>query len=176
MNVVGFYEGAYKDSRNRELNQILAKDDDWLERTHDYIQWLFPLEEPSRMVRGSPILFDYNIAQFHNSPSLQKALLRSFARMMSFYGLCLKEGALESGLPLVLKAEDYESKRTRWQRVGDHNHLRLTRIMKSLDLLGLSDHARALQSQLRIITKENPAAFSETTVGFWKSAVSGGTV
>lgn len=38
-----FYCGTHPDHRGRMLAEILRQDDDWLEITHDYIPWLFPL-------------------------------------------------------------------------------------------------------------------------------------
>ncbi|MGH9411741.1 MAG: opioid growth factor receptor-related protein, partial [Vicinamibacterales bacterium] len=44
--VVDLYSGG-SDDEGRTLQQILAWDDDRLERAHDYIQWLFPTRQPS---------------------------------------------------------------------------------------------------------------------------------
>jgi len=54
-SVCDFLEGGF-DFKNRSVREILAKDDDWLESTHDYIQWLFPLDVKSFSNRNAPVL------------------------------------------------------------------------------------------------------------------------
>ena len=56
--LVAFNLGEAPDHRGRFVGEILQQDDDWLEATHDYIQWLFPLREPSQAVPGSPVVRD----------------------------------------------------------------------------------------------------------------------
>jgi hypothetical protein len=51
-----FYRGEGEDHCGRKLRQIIAKSDVWLEETHDYIQWLFPLPTASRFNPDAPIL------------------------------------------------------------------------------------------------------------------------
>ena len=45
--IIGFYSGTEPDHRGRYLHEIQRWSDDQLEKVHDYIQWLFPLPEPS---------------------------------------------------------------------------------------------------------------------------------
>lgn len=45
--LVSFYAGASPDDSGRYLRDTHIWPDDRLERTHDYIQWLFPLREQS---------------------------------------------------------------------------------------------------------------------------------
>ena len=54
MEIVGFLEGKTPDHRGRMLAMIIKQTDHQAETTHDYIQWLFPLDEPSRSVMGAP--------------------------------------------------------------------------------------------------------------------------
>ena len=54
--IVMFLEGEGTDARSRTVFDVLAMDDVAMERTHDFIQWLFPLPEPSAAVPGSPVL------------------------------------------------------------------------------------------------------------------------
>ena len=45
--IVMFLEGEGTDAHGRTVFEIVAMDDIALDRTHDFIQWLFPLPEPS---------------------------------------------------------------------------------------------------------------------------------
>jgi hypothetical protein len=50
---------GYGDRTHGSLNQILAKNDQWLEQTHNYIQVLFPIPEPSRNNANTKLLDAY---------------------------------------------------------------------------------------------------------------------
>jgi hypothetical protein len=47
MTLVSFYDGSGPDGNGRTLEEILQWDAEKLERSHDYIQTLFPLPEKS---------------------------------------------------------------------------------------------------------------------------------
>ena len=51
-----FYGLESGDARGRSLTEIWGWDDERLEQVHDYIQWLFPLREPSAFNPGAPVL------------------------------------------------------------------------------------------------------------------------
>ena len=57
MGIVGFLEGKTPDHRGRTLSMVLAFSDERAEQTHDYIQWLFPLDEPSGSVQGASTIW-----------------------------------------------------------------------------------------------------------------------
>ena len=166
--LVQFYRGLAPDDRGRRLEEILAWNDDALEYTHDYIQWLFPITTVGVNPNAPPANAE-TIEAFRNDASLRAALGRSLNRMLAFYGL------ERSGDEIVPRA-DFASHR-QWLGAGNHNHLRLTRIMKSLRLLGLEADARALHACLtHIADKERLAgrrSISADTVRFWNDAVGG---
>jgi hypothetical protein len=60
-----------------------------------------------------------------------------------------------------------------WLRPGNHNHLRLTRIMQSLSILGLRAEAKALQRCLTSDVYEGPGRqrITRETYEFWVDAV-----
>jgi hypothetical protein len=62
-----------------------------------------------------------------------------------------------------------------WISPGNHNHLRITRILKSLLILGLEEEARAFCECLKDIYRAESAksspGISEVTVSFWQRAV-----
>jgi hypothetical protein len=59
---------------------------------------------------------------------------------------------------------------------SNHNHLRITRILKSLSILGLEAEARAFYECLVAIyedeAKRLEPRITEETMGFWQQAVS----
>src|SRR5690242_21541031 len=85
--LLGFYSDVGPDNRGRFLREIQHWPDDELERTHDYIQWLFPLEEPSGFNLNAPTLNAYTINRFRSDADLRRRLQTSLVRMLAFYGL-----------------------------------------------------------------------------------------
>jgi len=166
--IVEFYEGTAPDDRGRFRDQILRFDDDRLEDVHDFIQWLFPLPERSAANPSAPILDDAAIDAFARHPQLRAALRQSLDRMLEFYGFGW------SGERIV-KARCFADRSANWLRPGNHNHLRLTRILRSLQLLGEEGAAQALFDVLQDIYGQERAAggdrISEGTFRFWKSAI-----
>jgi len=160
-----FYAGLARDHRGRRLTEILAWPDDELENQHDFIQWLFPLREGSMVNPNAPVLDNEVVAAFHASGELRKSLRRSFLRMLAFYGFDWKEGE-------VVPAPDFEQISQNWFHPGNHNHLRITRILKSLTALGLSADARAFYRALEKLYGGHPERISATSFRFWSAAVS----
>ena len=56
---------------------LLQQTDHQAETTHDYIQWLFPLDEPSRSVNGAPVLAELDIDEIRQSSLAQANLAKS---------------------------------------------------------------------------------------------------
>jgi hypothetical protein len=57
-----------------------------------------------------------------------------------------------------------------WACKMDHNHLRITRIMKSLHIFGLHAEARAFFETLSSHVASGHAPVNQRTLGFWKEA------
>ena len=164
-----FYRLEGPDSHGRTLPEIWAWDAARLEGVHDYIQWLFPLTEPSAFNPRSPVLTEETIAAFRTDAQLRERLLRSLALMLDFYGLALE--SVGNGTAWIEPAPGFVARSRGWLHAGNHNHLRLTRILTSLRLLGLEDHARALFNRLDAIARDHPHAVSATTLAYWRKAV-----
>ena len=147
--LIGFYRGSRPDSQARFLADILAEDDVWLERTHDHIQWLFPLRVASAFNLAAPLIDDEVAAAFAGEALLRGNLRASLTRMLSFYGLVEREGA-------IVKEPDWDARSAGWFRVPTHNNLRITRILKSLCELGLRADAERLLACLVGLRKTEP--------------------
>jgi hypothetical protein len=143
--IVAFYEGSGRDDRGRSLEDVLRFDDGALEYTHDFIQWLFPLRDRSGANPTAPRLDDPTVAAFRARPELRAALRRSYDRMLAFY-----------------KADPG------WITPGNHNHLRLTRMILSLRTLGLDAEAQEL---FRFITEASArGGVTNETLRYWREA------
>jgi len=159
--IIGFYRGSTPDSRGRLLAEILAWDDDRLESVHDFIQWLFPLPERSAFNIAAPLLTPDDIAAFRGDPALQAALKHSFERMLQFYGFA------RDGVTIV-----HSSGAAEWLTQGNHNFLRITRILRSLSLLGVRAEAEDFLAALETLyTSGADRIIGPRTREFWRGAV-----
>ena len=139
-----------RDYKGRSLDDIIGMSDYDLERTHDYIQVLFPTTERSMAVRNSPVLPIEMLSDIYTKPfvlkQVQEGLYKSFRRMLRFYGLELY-GDLDSHVPYIMEITGYTPV-VNWRREGDHNSRRITRIITSLKLFDLDRFAEAFSEYL----------------------------
>lgn len=165
--LVDFYLGKKPTTGGYMLSDILSWEYDMLEYTHDYIQWLFPLREASNFNIKSPLLDNETIDEFQKNPLIQEHLLKSFLLMLEFYGFELK---VDNNI-IIKPSPDYNNRITNWLNPYNHNYRRITRILKSLTLLGLKDYATAFFVCLNEIYPKNKFIIGETTMEFWEKAL-----
>ena len=166
--LIAFYRGEGRDHRGRLLSHIHQYSFEALERHHDYIQWLFPLPEPSGANADAPLLSGDDIAAFAAEASLRDMLLRSFQLMLQFYGFEIRGHGSKIE---IVRGEDFDDRSRVWLTSGNHNFLRISRILRSLSLVGLGSHARALLTCLEDIYKDEARTIGTTTMGYWRRAV-----
>ena len=145
--IVAFLEGEGTDAAGRTLFDVLAMNNAALEQTHDFIQWLFPLREPSRAVPDAPVLTDDQVEALRDSAMAQIALAAATDRMEAFYRM----------------THD-------WLMPNDHNHLRITRIIRSLRLLVGDDPADAFKATILSRVEATRAPVSARSRGYWATA------
>jgi hypothetical protein len=169
--VVAFFAGG-QDARGRTLQQILDWPDDDLERTHDYIQWVFPTAVRSAVNPFAPLVTTETTAAFEARPELRERLGKALDRMLRFYGL-RRQPDPDGGKQIVRDDARFAERARVWLHAHNHNHLRLTRIMQSLASLGLRGEARALQRCLLDDVYDGPGSDRVTreTYEYWISAI-----
>ena len=164
-----FYSETGPDHEGRYLGDILEMDDEWFETCHDYIQWLFPLTEPSNFNPDAPIMTQEDI-EFLSHPMNYSAICDSVIRFMYFLGMdwdWRTEGSIK------------------YFSVGDtrkfsnfipfnHNHLRVTRMLTFLKIIGRANFAqgilRGIEEGAAILNLEiNPKSLT-----YWEEAVNEG--
>ena len=161
-----FYARKGTDDRGRRIDEIWSFSNEELESVHDYIQWLFPLAERSAFNPGAPLLDDETIEQFREDAALRGNLERSLRVMLDFYGLAIAGHE-------ILRVPTFGARSRVWLTPHNHNFLRLTRILKSLSLLGLHDRATQLLACLGGIDQLRPGIISEETLRYWQAATTG---
>ena len=128
---------------------------------------MFPLSVRSGANPAAPVLGPITIEAFAASEALRDRLERSLRVMLRFYGL---EETLTAGVLQIVRTERFSQRARVWLSPGNHNHLRLTRIMTSLGELGLEVQAGALWACLSQIAAGFPDRVTPTTVKYWRAA------
>ena len=143
-----------------------------LERIHNYIQWIFPTDDPRNEQNGKPYVNAEEILKFNEDSvegiALRNRLLISYVWMMKVYGFDLNLSTKK-----LTRSDDYYAKTKNWLNNGNHNYLRLTRIISCLKLLGLNDYALELFEMLKSVFEDNSGKIGNTTMNFWKQAIEG---
>ena len=121
--------------------------DDDAENTHDYIQWMFPLDEPSQAVSGAPVLNDFDIDEIRQNQLAIENLEGSTRWFLGF-----------------LERNDH------WVTKYDHNHLRITRAIKSLRLLTSDLVADRFRDKVNELAGNNLSLVDQKARDFWASA------
>jgi len=145
--IVSFLEGKTPDHRGRVLAMLLQQTDHQAETTHDYTQWLFPLDEPSRSVNGAPVLTELEIDQIRQSSLAQANLAKSARWFLGF-----------------LERNDH------WIIKYNHNHLRITRVIKSLRLLASDEAADEFRDKVFGYLGDEVNLIDAKARSFWNSA------
>lgn len=166
--ILKFYKGEPLPNGVR-LVDVWGWSFDQLEDAHDYIQWVFPLDTPSSANPDAPLLTEETIRAFSWDEVLRDRLQKSLAVMLRFYGL--ERLALPGDKLVVIRAVTFPERRGVWIWPNNHNHLRLTRIIRSMRLLGQKKDAYALAQCLDDICRtEGRDIISEETAEHWRQA------
>jgi len=168
---------AKKNLSGLYIDDVWRFTDFQLEHFHDYIQWIFPLDAPSEHCFKSPVINRFDIEKLNqNSLALiQKNMIKSLTVMLRFYGFDLM---VSRECPVVIKY-NFDEKKSNWCVMYSHNHLRITRILKSLKLFKLDQYAAAFYSALiEAEAEEKKTNANELgylvnliTLQYWKEAV-----
>ena len=146
-SIIAFLESEGLDSHGRQLSDIWAFSDTEIEHTHKFIQWLFPPAEPSLSVPGSPKLASCDITALR----LSNAAKTSVAESGDWYTSSL-------------------SRNSHWKAKYDHNHLRITRVIKSLRLLVSDDEANRFRDNVFALLGDDADQIDEKARSFWLAA------
>ena len=162
--IVDFLEGKGTDNKGRYLSDIWVLPILLLEGTHNFIQWIFPLNQPSHSNRFAPILTEQDCIAIRNSEVAQANLLKSLHCMCQFWGIEIKgnQFVAQEGLDRM-KINHF------WLRRSNHNQLRMTRVIKSLAMLGQPELAKGFQQGILTIAKDYN--INEETLKMWETAL-----
>lgn len=176
---VSFYDPSVlaEDSEGRTLEDILAFSDHALEYHHDFIQYLFPLPERSPINPSAPVLNEGTRDAFVQRPELRAQMWRAVARMARFYGFEVSvqpaEGA-EGKVAVFMRRDEakWDLNSRLWITRFGHNHLRITRMIRCLRVLGMEALAQGFYRTL--LWNDAQGKISQRTKMFWQRAATRG--
>lgn len=124
--IIRFYINGEADPMGRTYASMMYFTEERMEECHDWIQWMFPTAEPSVFASVFPVLTVDDVAKLRASYVARFRLLAAVDKFKNFMGI----GTVPD-----------ESKWSNWCTPGNHNLLRVTRIIRSLRLFGEEDVA-----------------------------------
>jgi hypothetical protein len=130
----------------RNLSDIWSYGDKQIEETHDFIQFLFPLNEPSKSSFHGFYLKEDDVLEIIQSNEAKKNIIKSSEWFIGFL-----------------------DRNTNWQQGYNHNQLRITRVIKCLRLLVGDDAADHWRDRV-IEFVEDTTSISDECLNFWMSA------
>lgn len=190
--LLGYYLNVTPDNENRMLKDTLKWKDDALEVAHDFIQWWFPTKTVSNFNEAAPILTKLEIDLWNlwrkeckknivegttwrlqyprgvtaTTSKLNDNFVETYERFLRFLGLRNGDNAID-----LLSAYSLEERPQIWSRFN-HNHLRITRMLESLMLLGYDFWAEGFVDFAEHLNKHYECVnIGENTMSYWKKAV-----
>jgi len=152
--------------------EILSLSNQELEQRHNFIQWLFPLKKASKSQPLAPITTDKAIALCsRQNPDFKARMRANFILMIRFYGGSFSQKTKQSPITLnrIKKIAEMH-----WLTENNHNYLRITRIITSLKIHGLTNEATLFHRFIKnIATEKNrlaPGTVSDRTLRIWEHA------
>jgi len=146
--ILEYLNGRGIDHKGRKLDEVLKQNDVYLEENHDYIQWLFPLKEPSYNVPEAPVITEEEITLARSSEVIKVNMENSLDRMTKFY-----------------------LNNDQWLEPREHNHLRITRIIKSSRMILGDEPAEEFYNQIMECVKKNGVEILTLHMAYWTDAM-----
>jgi hypothetical protein len=164
--LIDFYRDIDPDSEGRMLVEMWGWSDEKLEVCHDYIQWWFPTLTKSMFNEDAPEPDEEDMILFRSDSELKNNLSCSFYRFLVFLGLQC-ESSESAVCDHLIPSPNFDKKRYIWSEFN-HNHLRITRVLESLRLLGLKVEAELLLNFLESANKLYGTSISTNTLSHWR--------
>ena len=159
---IQFYREEIPNHVDCYLSNMMSWSNYTLEMDHDYVQWMFPSNEPSGINEYAPVMTKEESEIFEQDSELREKAKKSFVRFLNFLDFELVKDD-ETGIEIKSIEEP-----PKWIAIGfNHNMLRVTRVMKSMRLTGNTQYAIALFDVLRSYRNK----ISDNTWSFWHSAI-----
>lgn len=125
-DIIDFYLNDFLVDREFTFKDFLVADTNWLEDTHNYIQWVFPTKTKSRYNPKAPILDRETALYLQDGQRFKKLFNLACRKQLRFWGFGA-DYTLPIGMPRNV---------VWWFEHNNHNRLRIARFLESTCLLG----------------------------------------
>ncbi len=142
--ILSFLKGEGKGA-GRTLDDVFNLTDAEMEQGHTWVQWAFPLPEPSKAQPASPVATQSDYDVISMEPVLKARMLALLGRFILFL-----------------------DRTTAWRTASDHNHLRITRVIRCLCRCGLNDVAYDF---FEYVKAEVGGIVGKRTLWYWEEAL-----
>ena len=158
--ILRFFLGERVHPNGKTIHEILNMNGPHMGHTGGVIQWLFPLTTPSTHVPRAPTLSLSELKLFRTEPKLRELYLVGVNRFLERFGIALHggSGSIEP---------DFNTKK-KWMYPSYHAFMPITRILRSLKLLGFPDEFATLHKLLLLCNKRCGNRIDKTTLDIWE--------
>ncbi len=161
---------------NEEANHMgLYLKDIWnfseweFENTHDFIQWMFPIELQSKHSPEAPIVSSSDLSKLLDNIQFKENLLHSLFKAENCWGLEVNHQRINRTRPRDFKTFD----ELNWPTAYHHNYLRISRALHCLTLFGLENEAKELLDYLEAnVCEVYEHLIGKETINNWKESIS----
>ena len=147
MNFEKFLTHRGKDFKERTLQDIWSYSDTEIERRHDFIQAIFPLNKPSQAVFHGYYLDSQDLV---NQIKTNKDAVINISKSSKWFYSFLERNRY-------------------WNTRHDHNQLRITRVIECLRLLVSDEEADNFYNNVLELIEDNNQV-NTRTLNFWSNA------
>lgn len=163
--IKNFYLGKRRTPEGFSFEDIMNFNSVQFELHHHFIQWLFPIETPSFYNISAPILTKEEAVKLGECREVRKKMIQAFQFVCKMYELDI---VFEEENIHIIPGNNFSGW---WLTKNNHNHLRITRILKCLTNVGLKKYAIAFLQLLESLYKTNSEGITKKTMEFWKNAI-----
>jgi hypothetical protein len=158
--ILRFFLGERVHPGGKTIHEILNLNGPRIGPTGGVIQWLFPLATPSTHVPSAPALSPSELKVLSVEPKLRELYLVGANRFLELFGIAVhgSSGSIEP---------DFNTKK-KWMYPSYHAFMPITRILRSLKLLGFPDEFATLRKLLLLCDKKCGNRIDKTTLDIWK--------
>ncbi|WP_439294769.1 opioid growth factor receptor-related protein [Lonepinella sp. BR2882] len=157
--VIEFYLDQRKSEMNFSFEQMLAIEPLAIELGYFWIPWFFPVLERSKWNKKMPLLSPDEIEFFKQNEQIQQRFLQAFDAIMAYFEI--QRNGTELTITETLTQRSY------WLKNIGHQQKKISRIIRSLKLLGQELLARNLQ-QLAIKLGQEKGYLLPDTLEIWQ--------
>ena len=141
-----FLRGEVPDLKGRMFIEILNFSDEELEIEHDYIQWIFPSDVPSKYNPNAPILTSELIEKLKTDELVKKNITLATFRFTVFLS------------------------NFHWLYKHNHNLKRITRVLRCLHVLDMENERELFRHFAKQICIRFPDVIDNVTENFWMNS------